>query len=98
MLIKGNFGQIQDLASYVSSTMAKVQQEMDTWHTASGATAQDWMDNAGGQFTEVSQAWNQVQTSHQAMLNALHAGVGKANMELQQALSSAASRVGGVSI
>jgi hypothetical protein len=80
------------------NTVGLVQQEMDTWRTESGATAADWMDRAGGQFTEVSQAWQQVSAAQQAMLEALRGGVIKANGEMQAALASAAARVGSVSI
>src|SRR5437764_3086356 len=75
MLIKGNFGQLDDLAAQIMNTVGKVQQEMDTWRTTSGATANDWLDRAGGQFTEVSQAWHQVSTAQQSMLEALRGGV-----------------------
>ncbi|MDA3647198.1 hypothetical protein LZ318_12945 [Saccharopolyspora indica] len=98
MLIKGNFGQLDDLAAQIMNTVGKVQQEMDTWQTTSGATSSDWLDGAGGQFTEVSQAWNQVSTAQQQMLEALRGGVVKANGELQQALASATARVGSVTI
>ena len=98
MLIKGNFGQLDDLAAQIMNTVGKVQQEMDTWRTTSGATANDWLDRAGGQFTEVSQAWHQVSTAQQSMLEALRGGVIKANGELQQALAAATARVSSVSI
>ncbi|HEY3710577.1 MAG TPA: hypothetical protein VGL64_14440 [Amycolatopsis sp.] len=98
MLIKGNFGQLDSLSSQIMGTVGKVQQEMDTWRTASGATANDWLDQAGGQFSEVNQAWQQVSTAQQDMLTALRGGVVKANGELQQALASAKARVGSVTI
>lgn len=98
MLIKGSFGQLDDLSSQIMSTVGKVQQEMDTWRQQSGATQADWMDRAGGQFGEVSAAWHQVSTAQQSMLDALRGGVQNANQELQQALASASSRVGSVSI
>ncbi|MGQ0840899.1 WXG100 family type VII secretion target [Actinokineospora sp.] len=98
MLIKGNFGQLDDLAGQIMRTVGQVQQEMDTWGTTSGATAEDWLDRAGGQFSEVSAAWHQVSTAQQAMLEALRGGVDRANGELQQALATATARVGSVSI
>src|SRR5689334_14831103 len=98
MLIKGNFGQLDGLASQISSTMGLVQQEMDTWRTTSGATTADWLDRAGSEFEEVSRAWQQVSAAQQAVLDALHGGVRTANSELQQALASAVARVGSTSI
>ncbi|OZM71333.1 hypothetical protein CFN78_21340 [Amycolatopsis antarctica] len=98
MLIKGNFGQLDDLASQIMSTVGRVQQEMDTWRQQSGATEADWLDRAGGQFSEVSAAWQQVSTAQQSMLDALRGGVTNANAELQSALGSAVSRVGSTSI
>lgn len=98
MLIKGNFGQLDDLANQIMATVGRVQQEMDTWGTTSGATSADWLDRAGGQFGEVSAAWQQVSTAQQTMLEALRGGVQTTNNELQQALSSAVARVGSTSI
>jgi hypothetical protein len=71
---------------------------MDTWQSTAGATSADWLDGAGGKFGEVSAAWQQVSTAQQAMLQALRGGVDTSNNELQQALSSAVSRVGSTSI
>jgi uncharacterized protein YukE len=93
MLIKGNFGQLDSLSSQIMGTVGKVQQEMDTWRTAAGATANDWLDKAGNEFTEVNQAWQQVSAAQQDMLTALRGGVVKANVELQQALASSYGRV-----
>jgi predicted NUDIX family NTP pyrophosphohydrolase len=98
MLIRGNFGQLDGLAEQIVSTVGRVQQEMDTWQTTSGATTADWMDRAGTEFEEISRAWQQVSAAQQAMLEALRGGVQTANNELQQALASAVARVGGTSI
>ncbi|HEV7973963.1 hypothetical protein [Amycolatopsis sp.] len=98
MLIRGNFSQLTDLASQIMATVKKVEQEMDTWQSTAGATSADWLDGAGGKFGEVSAAWQQVSTAQQAMLQALRGGVDTSNNELQQALSSAVSRVGSTSI
>jgi hypothetical protein len=98
MLIKGNFTQLDDLSTQIMKTVGMVQQEMDTWRTTSGATTADWMDRAGGEFTAVSQAWEQVSTAQQAMLDALRGGVVKANGELQMALQAATARVQNVQI
>ncbi|WP_158848871.1 WXG100 family type VII secretion target [Saccharothrix deserti] len=98
MLIKGNFAQLEGLAGQIASTVARVEQEMDTWRTTSGATSADWLDSAGGQFSEISAAWHQVSTAQQAMLQALRGGVDKANGELQQALGAAVARIGSTSI
>jgi predicted NUDIX family NTP pyrophosphohydrolase len=98
MLIKGNFGQLDGLAQHIVSTVGRVQQEMDTWQSTSGATTADWMDRAGSEFEEISRAWQQVSAAKQAMLDALRGGVQTANNELQQALASASARVGSTSI
>lgn len=98
MLIKGNFGQLDGLATQIMNTVARIQDEMDTWRTTAGATSNDWQDGAGGQFDEVNQAWAQVSAAQQQMLQALREGVVKTNSELQQALGTAAARVGSVTI
>ncbi|MBK1789093.1 WXG100 family type VII secretion target [Prauserella cavernicola] len=98
MLIKGNFGQLDDLASQIMATVGKVESEMDSWRSTSGATSADWLDRAGGEFSEISAAWQQVSSAQQAMLDALRGGVQTANTELQQALSSAMARVGSTTI
>ena len=59
MLIKGNFAQLEGLAAQIASTVARVEQEMDTWRTTAGATSADWLDQAGGQFSEISAAWHE---------------------------------------
>ncbi|MEV4757347.1 hypothetical protein AB0J86_19830 [Micromonospora sp. NPDC049559] len=98
MLIRGNFSQLDGLADQIVNTVARVQQEMDTWQSTSGATSADWLDGAGGEFEEISRAWQQVSSAQQAMLEALRGGVQTANSELQQALASAIARVGSTSI
>ncbi|HLL69437.1 MAG TPA: hypothetical protein VK453_27525 [Micromonosporaceae bacterium] len=98
MLIRGDFGQLDDLAAQIMATVGRVEQEMDTWSTTSGATSADWLDRAGGEFSEISAAWQQVSTAQQAMLEALRGGVQTANSELQQALASAVARVGATAI
>ncbi|GAA2427712.1 hypothetical protein GCM10010191_45780 [Actinomadura vinacea] len=97
-VIRGNFGQLDDLAQQIMNAVGRVQEEMDTWRSTSGATEADWMDAAGGQFAEVSAAWQQVSTAQQQMLDALRGGVITANGELQQALSAAVARVGSTTI
>jgi hypothetical protein len=98
MLIRGNFSQLDGLADQIVATVARVQQEMDTWQSTSGATSADWLDRAGGEFEEISRAWQQVSAAQQSMLDALRGGVQAANNELQQALASAVARVGSTSI
>ncbi|MEE6258213.1 WXG100 family type VII secretion target [Plantactinospora sonchi] len=98
MLIKGNFSQLDGLADQIVATVGRVQQEMDTWQSTSGATSADWLDQAGGEFEEISRAWQQVSAAQQAMLEALRGGVQTANSELQQALSAAVARVGSTGI
>ncbi|MCE6996010.1 hypothetical protein LZG04_14525 [Saccharothrix sp. S26] len=93
MLIKGNFTQLDGLARHIEETMTKVSQEMDTWRTEAGATSLDWLDQAGGAFGEVNDAWQQMSAAQQAVLAALRHGVNVANNELQTALQSAAMRV-----
>lgn len=98
MLIKGNFSELHRLTDQIRSTVGRVDQEMSTWQTMSGQTAEGWQDQAGGQFTEVSAAWQQVSQAQQQMLEALRGGVDNTNTELQQALASAKARVGSTSI
>ena len=98
MLIKGNFGQLDGLTQQIVATVGRVQDEIDTWGTTSGATQQDWLDNAGGEFTGVSQAWTQVSDAQQQMLDAIRNGVNSANSELQQALEASRARVATTSL
>jgi hypothetical protein len=96
--IRGNFGQLDDVTTQIRNTVERVQQEMDTWATTAGVTSADWLDRAGDQFNEVTSAWQQVSAAQQAMLQALGGGVQTTNDELQQALASAATRVGNTPI
>jgi hypothetical protein len=98
MLIKGNFGQLDSMSEQIVNTVGRVQGEMDTWASTSGATAADWLDNAGGEFEEVNAAWKQVSEAQQAMLDALRGGVTQANQEYQQALQAAMARVSSTTI
>lgn len=98
MLIKGNFTQLEGLAKHIQETMARIAQEMDTWRTEAGATSLDWLDQAGGAFGEVNEAWQQMSAAQQAVLGALRHGVDVANGELQTALQSATMRIRSTSI
>ena len=93
MLIKGNFGQLDGLAKQIEGTMTNVEREMDTWRTEAGIASLDWLDQAGGAFTEVNEAWQNMSAAQQAVLGILRHGVQVANGELQTALQSAASRI-----
>lgn len=97
-LIKANFGGLTDLTNQIRNTVTAVNQEMDTWRSTAGATSADWLDNAGGQFTEVSAAWDQVSAAQQAMLEALGGGVDTTNTEMQAAVQSSAARIGNITI
>jgi uncharacterized protein YukE len=95
MLIKGNFGALDGLTEQIQATVGRIQEEMDAWGKTSGATAEDWLDQAGGEFSEVSAAWAQVSQTQNEMLVALRGGVQTTNDELRQALEAARARVAG---
>jgi uncharacterized protein YukE len=98
MLIKGNFAQLDAMADQIVATVGRVQGEMDTWASESGATSADWLDGAGESFQEINAAWKQVSESQQVMLEALRVGVQQANVEYQQALQAAMARVSSTAI
>lgn len=93
MLIKGNFAQLNEMADQIVATVGRVQTEMDTFTTESGATLADWADRAGEGHQEISAALKQVSESQQLMLEALRLGVQQAAVEYQQALQAALARV-----
>ena len=95
MLIKGDFGQLDGLTDQIRSTVGRVQEDMDDWGRTAGATSQDWLDRAGGEFTDVSAAWSQVSAAQNEMLDALRGGVQTTNDQLRQALDAARARVAG---
>jgi hypothetical protein len=51
----------------VQATHTAVMTEKDAWMRTVGITAQDLLDNAGGRFTEVNTAWDQVTAAMQEM-------------------------------
>lgn len=93
MLIKANFGALDDLTNQIKQSLSNIQNEMDTWQNTAGATSANWLDHAGGAFGEVNQAWKAASQAGQQMLDVLGSGVSKSNMEMQQALATSTSRV-----
>lgn len=93
MLIMANFSALDDLTSQIKQSLSSIQNEMDTWQNTAGATSANWLDNAGGAFGQVNQAWKAASAAGQQMLDVLGSGVAKANMEMQQALATSTSRV-----
>jgi uncharacterized protein YukE len=98
MVIRGSFSQLGDVTQQILGTAEKVNAEMDTWQREAGIAEANWLDNAGGAFSEVNAAWKQVSTAHNAMLQALGGGVGQTNDEFQAMVATSAGRVGSVSI
>jgi uncharacterized protein YukE len=93
MRIKGDFGQLDGMVEQIQATVGRVQDEMDAWTRMAGATSEDWLDRAGGEFGEVSAAWAQVSQAQNEMLSALRDGVRVTTEEFRQALAAAQARV-----
>jgi uncharacterized protein YukE len=98
MLIRANFGQLDGLTEQMLGTIGRVQQEMDAWAAMAGATTEDWLDNAGGEFEGVNAAWKQVAEAQREMLAALRGAVQVANDEMRQALEAARARVASTAV
>ncbi len=93
MRIKGDFGQLDGMVEQIQATVGRVNEEMDTWSRTAGATSEDWLDRAGGEFGDVSAAWTQVSQAQNEMLSALRDGVRTTTEEFRQALAAAQARV-----
>jgi hypothetical protein len=66
-LKKCEFGSVEGMLGQVQATHTAVMTEKDAWMRTVGITAQDLLDNAGGRFTEVNTAWDQVTAAMQEM-------------------------------
>lgn len=89
---KCEFGTVEGMLGQVQSTHSAVMADKDAWLQTVGLTAQDLMDNAGGRFTEVNAAWDQVTLAMQEMQNHLRlTGMG-ALMENIATVARAAAR------
>lgn len=93
MLIKADFGMMDDLAAQAQSAVMRVQDEIEGWARASNVTLEGWMDGAGEAFEQVSAAWAQASTAQKDMLQALQAGVVASNDSFRQARDTAQALV-----
>ncbi|KJK43436.1 hypothetical protein UK23_33245 [Lentzea aerocolonigenes] len=93
MLIKANFGVLDDTARQIMNTLEQIGVQMDHWKSAVLATEVDWQDGAHMAFGDFDQLFTQVSTARQTMLDALRGGIENSNQCMQQALSSATARV-----
>lgn len=98
MLIKADFGMMDDLAAQIQAAVARVSDEMATWAQAAGVTLEGWQDGAGGEFEEVSAAWSQISAAQNEMLQALQGGVVASNDNFRQAHDAARAAVASTSL
>lgn len=91
-LKKCEFGAVEGLLGQVQATNTAVMTDKDAWLRTVGLTSQDLLDNAGGRFTEVNQAWDQVTASMQEMQNQLRVTAAVAMAENVATVLRAAGR------
>lgn len=91
-LKKCDFGAVEGLLGQVQATNTAVMTDKDAWLRTVGLTSQDLLDNAGGRFTEVNQAWDQVTASMQEMQNQLRVTAAVAMAENVATVLRAAGR------
>ncbi|MEU0091540.1 hypothetical protein [Kribbella sp. NPDC006257] len=89
---KCEFGTVEGMLGQVQATHSAVMADKDAWLQTVGLTAQDLMDNAGGRFTEVNAAWDQVTLAMQEMQNQLRVTGMGALMENIATVARAAAR------
>jgi uncharacterized protein YukE len=94
MLIRANFGLLQDTADQIKRAFASIDKEMSDFHTSvTGVVGGDWGDGAGGRFGEVAQAHKAMSDAQQTMLNAIQHAIEQTRIEMEHALSSAMARM-----
>jgi hypothetical protein len=89
------FGTVEAMLHQVQTTHTAVVGDKDAWLRTVGLTAQDLQDNAGGRFTEVNSAWDQVTAAMQEMQNHLRIQGTQAVTENAATVARAAARYGG---
>ena len=98
MLIKADFGMMDDLAAQIQAAVARVESEIESWARAAGVTLEGWVDGAGGEFEGVSAAWSQISVAQNEMLQALQGGVVASNENFRQAHDAARAVVASTKI
>ncbi|GAB3586189.1 hypothetical protein GCM10027445_64650 [Amycolatopsis endophytica] len=88
------FGALDGLSSSMNGCVQGVQQSIDSWGQASGMTESDWLDQAGGQFAEISRACQQVMAAGQELVQAMNHGVQSCNQENMAAVQRSCGRLG----
>lgn len=88
------FGALDGLSMNMNSCVNGVQQSIDNWGQASGMGQADWLDQAGGQFAEISQACKQVMMAGQELVQAMNQGVQTCQHENQAAVMRSVGRLG----
>jgi hypothetical protein len=91
-LKKCEFGTVEGMLGQVQATHSAVMADKDAWLRTVGLTAQDLLDNAGGRFTEVNTAWDQVTAAMQEMQNQLRVTGAQAMTENMATVMRAAAR------
>ncbi len=94
MLVKANFAMLGDLNQSINTLYQGIEAEMATWTGQTNTALGAWLDNAGGEFGGVSQAWNRLGELHQQNLTGTGRAVDNTHMELANAVASSAARIG----
>ncbi|WP_249124074.1 hypothetical protein [Saccharopolyspora erythraea] len=88
------FGALDGLSTSMNGCVSGVQQSIDSWGQASGMAGTDWLDQAGGQFAEISKACQQVMAAGQELMQAMNQGVQSCNQGNMAAVQRSCSRLG----
>ncbi|GAA0522733.1 hypothetical protein GCM10011581_33820 [Saccharopolyspora subtropica] len=88
------FGALDALSMNMNSCVQGVQQSIDSWRQVSGMGEADWLDQAGGQFAEISRACQQVMAAGQELMQAMNQGVQTCNQQNMAAVQRCCSRLG----
>ncbi|MFC4003778.1 hypothetical protein ACFS2C_10405 [Prauserella oleivorans] len=88
------FGALDGLSMNMNGCVQGVQQSIDSWGQASGMGQADWLDQAGGQFAEISRACQQVMIAGQELMQAMNQGVQTCNHENMAAVQRSCGRLG----
>lgn len=88
------FGALDGLSASMNGCVQGVQQSIDSWGQATGMAQADWLDQAGGQFGEISRACQQVMVAGQELMQAMNQGVQSCNQENMAAVQRSCGRLG----
>jgi uncharacterized protein YukE len=96
MLIRASFTGLDDMRQGIATSVQTIDTEVTAMVQSHLHAIENWADDGGEQFRQISDALHRVLDSSQQLLAALGVTVGQTNEEMQAAVSTSVNRLNAV--